>query len=297
MKVEVKKVDAFRRELKFEISKDRVSKKLDEVYADLSKVAKIKGFRPGKAPRHILETHHSKVAQEETIKKLIPEVYQEGVVQEKIDPVDLPEIADVSFRDGIITFTAKLDIKPEVKITNYKEIKVLRKSSQASEEEINKMLEYLKKGQGDTEKEVVIDDSFARGLGFPSLEDLRKSIARQIEMDKERQNKIDVENQIVDELLGSAKVAVPSSLVKKQLEHRLAEIKRRLKAQGMSEEEVKKREEEVRKELQGIVERDVKAFFVLEKIAELEGMTFKEGESMPAKVMEFLLKEAKWEEK
>jgi len=51
MKVDVKKVNELRRELKFEIPKDRVSTKLDQVYREIGKSAKIKGFRPGKAPR------------------------------------------------------------------------------------------------------------------------------------------------------------------------------------------------------------------------------------------------------
>ncbi|MDZ4242556.1 MAG: trigger factor family protein, partial [Candidatus Omnitrophota bacterium] len=74
MKVSVKKVDSLRRELKFEIPRDRVSKKLEEIYAELGKVAKIRGFRPGKAPRHLLEQHHGPLAREEMLKKLIPEV-------------------------------------------------------------------------------------------------------------------------------------------------------------------------------------------------------------------------------
>src|SRR3989338_8783449 len=181
MKVEVKKVDAVSRELRFEIPKERVIQKLDEVYKELGKVAKVRGFRPGKVPRHVLESHHSQLAQEEVVKKLIPDAYQEGIEREKLNPIDLPEIFDVNFREGMVTFRAKLDIKPEVKIADYKGIKVKRKSSTVTEEELNKTLELFKKGQGE-DKEINIDDTFARGLGFPSLEEFKKSLARQMEM-------------------------------------------------------------------------------------------------------------------
>src|SRR3989338_7419020 len=109
MKLEVKKVDSIKRELKFEIPKERVSAKLDEVYKEIAKEAKIKGYRPGKAPRHILEKHHSRLAQEELIRNLISEAYQEGLKKESIQPIDYPEIEDVNFKDGILKFTAKLD--------------------------------------------------------------------------------------------------------------------------------------------------------------------------------------------
>jgi FKBP-type peptidyl-prolyl cis-trans isomerase (trigger factor) len=295
MKVDVKKVDAIRRELKFEVSKERVSRKFDEVYTELGKVLKVKGFRPGKVPRQILESQHSRTAQDEVFQKLIPEVYQEGIVQEKLVPIDMPEIHDVNFRDGVITFTAKLDIKPEIKIENYKGLKVKRKSSEVTEDEMNKTLDYFKQGQG-KDKDVVIDDAFAHGLGYPSLAEFKKSLSRQMEIDKDRQNRFDVENQVIDELLKKTKVAVPQTLVRRQIEHRVEEGKKRLKAQGLSADDLQKKEEQMRKELVAPVERDIKVYLILDKIAELEKIEVKESENLPAKTMEFLLKEAKWEE-
>ncbi|OGX07733.1 MAG: hypothetical protein A2Z88_06720 [Omnitrophica WOR_2 bacterium GWA2_47_8] len=296
MKIEVKKSDGTRRELKFEIPKDRVSQTLEEVYRDIGKAAKIKGYRPGKAPRHILEQHHNKLAHEELFKKLIPEVYQEGLEKEKLTPIDYPEIHDVSLKDGILTFTAKLDLRPEVSVKNYKGIKVTRKSSEVTEEEINKTLEYFKKGQGEG-KEVQLDDAFARGLGFPGMDEFKKSLSRQMAMDKDRQNRVDIENQIIDELLKQTKFSVPASLIKKQVEHRMEEVKHRLSHQGMPPEEINKRDEEIRKDLEPAVERDIKAYLIFEKIAQVEGITAGEKENLPSKVIEFLLKEAKWEEK
>ena len=143
MKISVKKIDALRREMKFEVPEERVAEKLDEVYQELGKVAKIKGFRPGKVPRHVLESEHSVLAREETVKKIIPEAYQEGLKQEDMSPLDLPEITNVDFKDGVIKFTAQFDIKPEIRIKNYKGITVKRKSSKVTEEEINARLEKL----------------------------------------------------------------------------------------------------------------------------------------------------------
>ena len=190
MKVEVNKIDAVKRELKFEISKERVAKKFDEVYKELGKVVKVKGFRSGKIPRNVLESQHSQKAKDEVLQKIVPEVYYEGIQQEKLIPLDMPEIANVDFKDGVITFTAKLDIRPEVTIDQYKGLKVKRKSSAVTDDEINKTLEYFKKGQGpDKDKEVEIDDAFANGLGYPNLEEFKKSLSRQLESDKDRQNR------------------------------------------------------------------------------------------------------------
>ena len=295
MKVEVKKVDALKRELKFEVPKERVSKTMEDIYSEIGKYAKVKGFRPGKVPRHILATSHGKLAQEETIKKLIPEVYHEGIGQQKLNPIDFPDISDVALKEGVLTFKAILDIRPEIKMSNYKGIKVKRENSQVTDEEINKTLEFFKKGRAGEGKEVAIDDAFAHGMGFPNLEEFKKALTRQLELDKDRQARSSVEGQIVDHLLQHSNFVVPQSLVRRQLEYRLNESLRHLKSHGASEEELKKKEEELRKNLPEPVERDVKVYLILEEIARLEHVEASQEESVPAKVMEFLFKEAKWE--
>jgi FKBP-type peptidyl-prolyl cis-trans isomerase (trigger factor) len=294
MLVEIKKIDPVRRELKFEIGKDRVSKRLEEVYKEIGKVAKVKGFRPGKAPKHLIESQHGQVAQEEVLKSLIPEVYREAIEKEDLKPIDMPEIEDVHFKDGIITFKAQLDIKPDVKVSDYKGIRIQRKSNDVSDEEINKTLDYFRKGKGD--KEVEINDDFAKSIGYPTLEEFKSSLKRQMEMDKDRHNRQDIENQIVEVLLKNSKLTTPQSLVKRQTEQRMYETLERLKKQGMNEEEIKKREDEIRKSLVEAVEKDIRVYFILDKIAEDEKIEIKEGENIPTKVLAFLLKEAQWDE-
>ena len=293
MKVDVKKIDATKRELKFEIAKERVASAREEVYKDLAKYAKVRGFRQGKVPRHILEAEHGKFAQAEIIKKLIPETYQEALRQENIVPIDMPEIHNVSLKDGALTFVAKLDIKPEVKIKDYRGIKIKRKSSEVTEEELNKTLEFFKKGKGE-DKETALDDVFARGLGYPSLEEFKNVLKRQLELDKDRHNRLDIENQIVEDLLKKAKLTVPDSLVKKHFERRLSDWKEKLKERGIKEEEINKYEAEVIKNLQESSAKDVKIYLILEQIAEEEKIEAQENENLPAKVIEFLLKEAEW---
>ncbi len=295
MKVNIKKVDATKREMKFEIPRERVTKVLEEVYDSIGRKAKVKGFRAGKAPRHVIESEHSALAQEETIRKIIPEVYQEALTQEKITPIDLPEIRDVELKDGSMRFTALIDIKPDVRIKNYKGIKVKRKSSQVTDQEIDKTLDYFRQSQGG-DKNVTIDDSFAHGLGYPDLATFKQTLTRQLEIDKDRQNRIDIETQIVNALIKDAKLSVPQGMVKKQIEHRLAEARQRMSSQQMSAEDMAKQEEALRKNLKEPVERDVKVYLILDKIAQMENIQISQGENLPAKVMTFLLKEAQWED-
>src|ERR1700690_3729242 len=135
MKVEVKKVDALKREMKFEIPREKVTEAMDSVYLEIGKHAKVKGFRPGKVPRHILINSHGQLAKDETIKKIIPQAYHDGINQQKLNPIDMPEITDVNLKDCVLTFTATLDIRPEVTVNKYKGISVERKKSEVTDEE------------------------------------------------------------------------------------------------------------------------------------------------------------------
>ena len=301
MKVEVKKLEGIKRELIFEISQERLNKKVEQVYQMLNNKARVKGFRPGKVPRQILESRFGQSAQQQAVEEVIPEVYAEGITQEKLHPVDHPEIHDVNVKDGKVTFRAVLEIRPDIQISDYKNLSVKRKSSEVTDDDINKTLEYFKQatlqGQGEEKKEIAIDDAFAKGMGFPGLEEFKKSLTRQIEMDKDRHNRVDVENQVAEKLLEKANFDVPQSLVKRHLEQRIAQEMQhhRQHGHGNSPEELKKCEDDMRKELAAHAEREVKLYLIMDKIAQLENIEIKRGDYLVPKVMEFLLKEAKWD--
>ncbi|NLE64680.1 MAG: hypothetical protein GX606_02045 [Elusimicrobia bacterium] len=295
MKVSVKKVDALRREMKFEVPKDRVTKKMDEVLSAIVKEAKIPGFRKGKAPRNVVASAHGNVAREEMLKNLIPEVYQEGIKNEALDPIDFPLIDQVELKEGGLVFRAIFDVRPEVEVSDYKGITVTKKSAEVTDEELNRTLDLFKKGRG-MEENATLDDEFAKGMGFPTLEDLKKAILRNMEMDKERQNRLDVENQLVEVLLKKAKLQVPQSLVARQIEGRLEDFRQKMKQYGAKDEDVAQRLEENKKQFEEAAEKDVRLFLILQKIAQAENITVEKNESLPVKVMAFLLKEAKWEE-
>lgn len=293
MKVQIKKVDATLRELNFEISKERVSKKMEEVYKDFSKFAKVKGFRKGNVPRKILEAHYEGDVKSEMIKSLVPEVCNEVIEKEKLFILDSPKIRDVSFKNGGLAFIAELEVKPEVTVKDYKGIKIKSNETKISEKEIEQSMQYLKMGRGN-EKDTVIDDAFARGLGYPSLEELKKVVAMQLQIDKNNHRRSEVENQIMEDLLRKSKVVAPRSLLKRQHEKTIKEFQERLEDRNFSKEEIRKRQEDASKKLEENIEKEIKLYLIFDKIAEIENIKIEEGEALQVKVLEFLLKEAKW---
>ncbi len=78
-------------------------------------------------------------------------------------------------------------------------------------------------------------------MGFPNLEEFKGALSRQLQMDKDRQSRMDVEQQIVDELLKDSKFVVPQSLLKKQMDYRLHDAQKHYKSHGMAQDEIVKK--------------------------------------------------------
>lgn len=306
MKVAVKKVDALGRELTFDVPHERVTKKLDQVYKAIGKNAVVKGFRKGKAPRNVLEKVHGNLAREEMLKGLIPEIYHEGLEQEKLAPIDLPEISNVDLKDSGLTFTATLDLRPEITIKEYKGLKVKHGEKDVTDEDVNKMIEMFKQTPGqekdekkkdDKKKDVEIDDEFAKKMGFKTVDEFKEALKKQLAFDKERQARMQEEEQLIEKLLKNTKMDVPKSLVKRQVYARMEQMAKMMSQQGLGEEEMKKKMEESKKDLEKSAEKDVKVFLTLQEIAKLENIQAEKEQELIPKVLDFLFKEAQWEAK
>jgi trigger factor len=109
--------------LNVEAEATELDKSLDEAYHHLVNEVSIPGFRKGKAPRAVLEQHIGKKSLlEEALKHLIPQLYNQAIESQKIDPIARPEI-DVTQTEPLI-FKAVVSLKPEVKLGDYHGIRL-----------------------------------------------------------------------------------------------------------------------------------------------------------------------------
>lgn len=290
MKIVVNKLDALKRELQIEIPQEKVKDKFNEVYEEIKKTAKVPGFRPGTAPRNILEKHHSKFASEEVIRQLLPETYQEAIKTENLDAVSLPEITDVNLDSASLRYKATIEIRPEIEIKNYTKIKVKRSSNEVTDEEMQKALDKIKEQR----KVDALNDDFAHGLGYASSEEFKDALKRQLIAQKESDNKIKLENEIIDYLLKNSKFTVPQSLVDKRFEELKDNLRQYLEKNRLPNDEIEKKEKEFEPKLKEQAMEQVKVFLVLDEIAKRENI--QRDDHMPNHTIEFLLKNADWAE-
>jgi len=296
MKTSIKKLKNCKRVVDVELSSERVKDEFDKVYENIKKVASVSGYRVGKVPRDLLELNYSENAREEVIKRLTSETYRNILEQYKLDPVRYPEITDLKLdiKEG---FSCKvgIEIRPEFSLKNYKALKLKKKKVELKEEYVQKTLESLREANAQKipkkdkeEKEQLmpkLDDEFAKDLGCENLEKLKDLIRKNQEYRLEMESQADLEVQLINQLVDGVNFETPESLVKAEKERLLKDVNARVaymeNIQKKENPDKKftltdkdKKELEVTAEKQAV--RQVKAFFVLEKIAQLEKIYLKE---------------------
>src|SRR3989338_2411819 len=298
MKSSIKKLKNCKHSLEVSLPAEKVKQAFDEVYSDIGKYATVPGFRQGKAPRDLLELHYSKTAKEEVLKKLIPESYEKILEEHKLEAIGYPDVSDVKLdiKEGF-SYKASIETRPEINLKNYKGLKLKKKGAEVNEEDLAKNLEYLRElhsqnvpKEGSAEKEKVLpklDDEFAKDLGFENLDKLKGSVRENLKVKLEEESAGDLEAQIISKLLDAMDFEVPETLVNSEKERLMKDADMRIKymeAIQKKENPDKKftLEEKDKKELEENAYkqavRQVKAFFILDKIAQVEKIYLKEEE-------------------
>ena len=180
MNANIEKLEDSQVKIEVTIEAEKFDKAMDEAFKKNAKYFRIPGFRNGKAPRKIVEkTYGEGVLYEEAFNIVAPEVFDEIVKENKLDVVSTPEIDITQIGSGKdLVFTAKVTVKPEVKLGKYKGIKLEKKEYPVTEEDIQKHLNEMaeknarmvtadkrrKLKEGDT---AVIDfEGFVDGVAF-----------------------------------------------------------------------------------------------------------------------------------
>ncbi len=145
MESQVTEIDPVTIEVKVEVPWDRVRKGLDDTFGKLQKTARVKGFRPGKAPRNVIQQLFSKDVRQEVVSILIEEGLIEAVKKHELPIVSNAQVKDQpSLTDGQpLAFSAKFEVRPKIE-TLVTELELTRVSSDVSEEDVNAEIERIR---------------------------------------------------------------------------------------------------------------------------------------------------------
>ena len=125
MDVKVEELNTLSRKVTITLPAEEVRGKIDKAYKKLQKEAKMKGFRRGKVPRSVIEKTYKPQVEAEVGEELVQQTYFDIIEKQDFDPVVHPEIDEPAFNDdGTFTYVAKVDIRPEFELGEYKGLEV-----------------------------------------------------------------------------------------------------------------------------------------------------------------------------
>ncbi|HWZ98903.1 MAG TPA: trigger factor [Candidatus Dormibacteraeota bacterium] len=131
-----------RRELELEIPAEEVSKATDKVAKELMRVARVPGFRPGKAPITIIKKRFAEEIKGEVLQTLVPEKVEKAVAEQKLTPVSQPQVDKLDYSDGqAVKFRAVFEVLPEFELGNYKNLEIEMPAMDITDEDVTKALE------------------------------------------------------------------------------------------------------------------------------------------------------------
>ena len=131
--------------LRVEVPSDAVNSERERIFKAYASQAKIQGFRPGKAPRKVIESRFKDSISEELQERLVRKAYDEALEKETLKVLNFGNPSDFSQNpDGTVSFNSILVLAPEIELPEYKGVAVKEPSADVSQEDIDKNLESLR---------------------------------------------------------------------------------------------------------------------------------------------------------
>ena len=128
------------------VPENEFEKSIDAAFKTIAKQVRLPGFRPGKAPRKILEKQVGyEAGREQALNDSLGEYYVAAIDENDLDPIDYPEIKLTSGQEaGDVVFEALVDVRPVIEVTGYDKLDVVVDVPSIDEEGINRQLDLLR---------------------------------------------------------------------------------------------------------------------------------------------------------
>ncbi len=291
-KVIIEKEEGSKLELTITVSKEDFAKYWDKGFKKFQEVADIDGFRKGHAPMDSIITKYGEMGILESMADLaINDTYVQVVVDNKIKALGHPHIHVVTLeKDKDFVYHAHVEVYPEVALPDFKSIaKDANKSKKdvvVEDAEVDAILKDLqklriKKDSAEEVKEedlTPLDDEFAKSFGeeFKSLEDLKSKVRANMSLEKVQLEKEKVRTLILENLMEATKLDIPQVLIESEIDRMMAQMKMDIERYGGTFAEyltnVKKTEEDLRKDFVSAAEKRAKSQLIIHEIAEKENV-------------------------
>jgi trigger factor len=149
MNVNIENTSALRRKVTIEVEPDEINRELDRAYNELKRSVVLKGFRPGHAPRPLLERFFGDQVRGDVTQKLVKDYTEKALQENSLTPVIAPEIVtEETDLKKALKFSAVFDLKPELEVKDYQDLKVQTPHIEVSDAEVDAELQRMRERRG-----------------------------------------------------------------------------------------------------------------------------------------------------
>jgi trigger factor len=142
MQITIEDISPVEKKVDFELPWADVAPKLDKAYSDLRRDVRLKGFRPGKVPRAIVEKMYRRQVEDEVARDLIESSLGQAIQDKQIQPVAPPTVDNLELKSGSpFKFSARVEVRSQVVPKDYSGIPLTRRAAQVTDEQIAEALE------------------------------------------------------------------------------------------------------------------------------------------------------------
>lgn len=145
VRTNVKEKGQWERELEVEVPAERIDSEVATAIRRYRKRLEIPGFRKGKVPMRVIESRYGPSIRHEVVTRMLPDLVQEAAQASDIVPASTPTITLKDHEPGKpLTFTATMDIWPQIDVENYERLAVSRMTHEVGDGEVDRELEKLR---------------------------------------------------------------------------------------------------------------------------------------------------------
>jgi trigger factor len=140
----LKKGKSLERTLTVTLAYKQVEQLIEKKMSSLGKKAKIKGFRPGKVPRSVLNQHYADQVKYESEEEVVRETISLGFKKEEVSPAGAPSIVSVDRKNNNLTYVVSFEVFPEIKLKEFGKLKISNVASAINETNVDEMIKRLR---------------------------------------------------------------------------------------------------------------------------------------------------------
>jgi len=149
MKTNLENISSVKKKLMIEIEAKEVDNRLNKAYREYGKRAKIRGFRPGKIPRRILENYFSEQVAEDVTREIVQDTLAQAMEENNTMPVSLPVIENETLKaNQDFKYSALIEVRPEFELKDYQGLEVKKEIYSVNDQDVEKHLEEIRKTHG-----------------------------------------------------------------------------------------------------------------------------------------------------